>query len=42
MSNDYGEKVQDQINHFFESLELSNSGYTVSFFRDKLKEIIRY
>ena len=25
--------MQDQINLFFESLELSNTGYTVSFFQ---------
>ena len=30
MSEDYGKEVQDQINLFFESLELSSSGYTVS------------
>ena len=30
MSEDYGKEVQDQINLFFESLELSSSDYTVS------------
>ena len=32
--------MQDQINLFFESLELSNTGYTVSFIQDELSEII--
>ena len=32
--------MQDQINLFFESLDLSNTGYTVSFCRDELKKII--
>ena len=31
--------MQDQINHFFESLELSSTGYTVSFSRDELNKI---
>ena len=32
--------MQDQINLFFESLELSSTGYTVSFCRDELSKII--
>ena len=32
--------MEDQINLFFESLELNSTGYTVSFCRDELKEII--
>ena len=32
--------MQDQINLFFESLELSSTGYTVSFCRDELNKII--
>ena len=30
-SEDYGNEVQDQINLFFESLELRSTGDTVSF-----------
>ena len=32
--------MQDQINLFFESLELSSAGYTVSFCRDELNKVI--
>ena len=32
--------MEDQINLFFELLELSNTGYTVSFFRHELNEIV--
>ena len=39
-TDDYRKKVQDQINLFFKSLELRNTGYTVSFFQDELNEII--
>ena len=31
--------MQDQINLFFQSLELSSTGYTVSFCRDELNNI---
>ena len=37
---DYGKEVEDQINLFFESLELNSTGYTVSLCRDELEEII--
>ena len=39
-SEDYGKEVRDQINLFFESLELSSTGYTVSFCRDELNKVI--
>ena len=39
-TDDYRKKVQDQINLFLKSLELHNTGYTVSFFRDEPNEII--
>ena len=32
--------MQDQINLFFESLELSSTGYTVLFCRDELNKVI--
>ena len=32
--------MEDQINLFFELLELSNTGYTVSVFRHELNEIV--
>ena len=39
-SEDYAKEVQDQINLFFESLELSSTGYIVSFCRDELNKSI--
>ena len=39
-SEDYGNEVQDQINLFFESLELRSTGDTVSFCRDELNKIV--
>ena len=32
--------MQDQIDLFFETLELSSTGYTVSFYRDELNKVI--
>ena len=40
MSEDYGKEVQDQVNVFFESLELSSTGYTVSFCRNEHNNIL--
>ena len=40
MSEDYGKEVQDQVNVFFESLELSSTGYTVSFCRNEHNKIL--
>ena len=34
--------MQDQINLFFGSLELSSTGYTVSFCRDELNKIVTH
>ena len=39
-SEDYEKEVRDQINLFFESLELSITGYTISCCRDELNKII--